>query len=339
MAKYLFAALSLLGASLLSSCSKEPVSPASSAVTAKQAADVRLVNGRVQFATLEAFERERTQLRKLQDAAGLDSWESSLGFTSLRRHALGEEQAANLQRRFLFPVFYATFINEAGEFQVGDNIYWYHEGFRYQATTEQELAAIKANPAQAQAKTPAGGLVIAPKGLAPTATPGGATERVQDSGDSLDKKYTFSTTAGIISYGTIVYTEFSLFLGSTFDSYLYLNIDIAAGRRGGNATVSRVIDYSLDLHAIAGYEHSWWYDDHNTELNSHIEQHAVAANGLLQVQLGYASCWYNNNGGRDYTTNGVNWDYQLYGYINTNVTGITPSVSFYAPASGNVLWP
>jgi hypothetical protein len=340
MNKSLFAVLPLLAASLLSSCSKEPVSPDASAVTAKQAADVRLVNGRVQFATPQAFERERTQLRKMQDAAGLDSWENNLNFTSLRRHTLSDEQgaAAGLQQHFLFPVFYATIINEVGEFQIGDNIYWYHDGFRYQAANEQELAAIKANPAQAQAKTPAGGVFITPKGLSTTPNPGGATERVQDSGDSVDKKYTYSTTAGLISYGTVVYTESSIFVGSTFDSYLYLNIDIAAGRRGGNASVSRVIDYSLDLHAIAGYEHSWWYDDHNTELNNHIEQHAVAANGLLQVQLGYASCWFNNNGGRSYTNNGVKWDYQLYGYINTNVTGITPNVSFYAPASGNLLW-
>ena len=334
MNKYLLVALPLLGSSLLSSCSKEPVSPTPSGVAAKQTADVRLVNGRVQFATPEAFERERTQLRKSQDATGLDTWESTLGFTSLRRHMLSKEskEATALQQRFLFPVFYATFINEAGEFQVGDAIFWYHDGFRYQAANEQELAAIKANPEQSESKTPAGGLFIAPKSFPASSTPGGAAERVQDSGDSVDKKYTSNTAAGVISYGTVVYTETNIFVFSSYDSYLYLNIDV------DGSSVSRVVDYSLDMHAIAGYQHSWWYDDHNTELNNHVEQHTVATNGLLQVQLGYALCYFNNNGGRTYTRNGVKWDYQLYGYINTNVTGITPNASFYAPSSGNLLW-
>lgn len=57
---------------------------------------------------------------------------------------------------FGFPIFYASLINPSGEYQIGDKIYWFHDGYKYEARSESELSSIKSSPSQATTKYVAG---------------------------------------------------------------------------------------------------------------------------------------------------------------------------------------
>lgn len=87
----------------------------------------------------------------------LDSWEKQLGFHSLRSLDITKQDPSTaLMNTFGFPNQYATLISQQGEYQIGNRISWFHEGFRYVAHSEEELAAIKANPSVATERFSAG---------------------------------------------------------------------------------------------------------------------------------------------------------------------------------------
>lgn len=160
---------------ILSSCSKQNDAEPTEQITAKT--DVSTLNGRLVFANQQSFDRVFNNLEEISthddSKKELALWESQHNFTSLRVAANDESahlaeldtqgkvaQAYKILTRFSFPSFYAAIINPSGEYQIGDKIYWFHDGFRYQAASESELAAIKNNPSQAQNKFAAGSYTV-----------------------------------------------------------------------------------------------------------------------------------------------------------------------------------
>ena len=103
-----------------------------------------------------SMEMVRTELWN-KDSKQIDEWEKSLKFISLRAESLGKESDGNnLLNEFGFPNQYAALINREGEYQVGNKIYWFNKGFKYEASSEEELVGIKENPSIAKNKFRAG---------------------------------------------------------------------------------------------------------------------------------------------------------------------------------------
>lgn len=149
-------AIMFSAACALSSCSKEPNAlPGPSAKTINVGTQV--VNGRIVFADIKEFEKVNESLWR-KNSQELDMWEKSLGFQSLRAVpvVMTETSAPGLMMEFGFPMQYAALINPKGEYQIGSKIYWFHEGFKYEASSEEELQRLKNNPSVAQHKYRAG---------------------------------------------------------------------------------------------------------------------------------------------------------------------------------------
>ena len=123
------------------------------------------------FPNREAFERTRKELeqRSHRREAEVNAWEEGLNFVSLRTAAISERfqleksqrehrlsPAYELMERFGFPEYYAVLISPAGEYQIENTIYWFHNGFKYAAASEEELNAIKHAPQLAKMKYAAG---------------------------------------------------------------------------------------------------------------------------------------------------------------------------------------
>lgn len=160
----------------VTSCTKEQVIQPTSLPNATTSA-IQVVNGRLLFTDLKAFEQARQTLENKMsqslDSQVLDTWESNLHYTSLRAVAALQSNGLeeldtqkkstaeyDLMAKFGFPAFYATLINPSGEYQIGNKIYWFHDGNKYEASSEDELASIKQNPLSAKVKYFAGTKII-----------------------------------------------------------------------------------------------------------------------------------------------------------------------------------
>lgn len=145
--------------------------------TVKQVEQISAANGRLVFSDYTAFNKTLEELHVLSEQKDgpmkLTDWENKFHFVSLRATGVTEgahlEQlqtnskptpATDLLNSFGFPITYATLINANGEYQIGQHIYWYHAGFKYQASSESELTAIKQNPASAKVKFKAGSVPL-----------------------------------------------------------------------------------------------------------------------------------------------------------------------------------
>jgi hypothetical protein len=148
----------------LGSCSKQQ-DPISSAATSSKSADFTLqANGRLLFPSNNAFNQTYEKVSKMSESQ-LESWLKEVGFHSLQEQRQPTHKnafAAQLDKDFGFPSAYSALISGAGEYQIGDRISWFHEGFRYIAHSEDELAAIKANPTVATEKFVAGPILVNP---------------------------------------------------------------------------------------------------------------------------------------------------------------------------------
>ena len=172
-------------------------------------AAIRVANGRVVFAEQKAFEQARTDLEQKshlrEGGQATDAWEKQINFHSLRTAAAQEEKnleqlqsehklspAHDLMEDFGFPDYYAALINDAGEYQVGTKIYWFHEGFKYEANSEKELASIKKNTSLAKTKYKAGSQILRKTLLPGNGSTGTTANRtVQSNNPYAYDKYTF----------------------------------------------------------------------------------------------------------------------------------------------------
>jgi hypothetical protein len=99
------------------------------------------------------FTNESSLQQVLQDLGGksdaqLDIWENGLGFTSVRSvnkvlvQSVSED--TKLTDDFDLPNFYASIVNEKGEFQIGDTVVFLNGGQSYYIPTSQE-SSLKTN--------------------------------------------------------------------------------------------------------------------------------------------------------------------------------------------------
>ena len=207
---------------------------------------MRLVNGRMAFANQSAFEQIRTELEQKSHLAKgeevITAWEEQAKFFSLRTAAAQEEKhleererkhepnpAHDLMENFGFPDYYAALLNSTGEYQVGDDIYWFHDGYKYKADSEAALTAIKKNPSSAKIKFRAGSHV-------------------------LGKTAVSEKEAGGVSANRTVQSNYPF----AYDKYTFLfdyQHDVNSKRRSIYATSVYSEDYGTDYAALTHY----WY--------------------------------------------------------------------------------
>ena len=202
----------------LSSCSKEPNALPEPSAKANSTG-VEVVGGRLVFADTKSFQKLNDDLWR-KNSQELAMWEQALGFQSLRaaRVTLDETSAPGLMMEFGFPMQYAALINPKGEYQIGDKIYWFHQGFKYEASSEEELQQIKSNPSTAKQKYHAG---IVPKSgkvshinLPDDSLTQNRTVRYNNGGSNGDSKYQYqfplwydNNSQRRLSFETFLYAE------------------------------------------------------------------------------------------------------------------------------------
>lgn len=151
-----------MGLLLVNGCSKmSDVSP--STEFTNPVGGVSVTNGRLVFADQKTFDAISNDVSGM-DGDKLSAWTKGNRFYSLRDAALSElpnlerliaqdkAPAYSLVTRFGFPSFYTAIINPLGEYQIGSKIYWFHDGFKHEVSSETELKAIKLNPASSAVK-------------------------------------------------------------------------------------------------------------------------------------------------------------------------------------------
>jgi hypothetical protein len=334
-----------------SSCSKKDAVSAE----ATQAA-VRVTNGRVIFANQQAFDATTNELWQ-KSPEQLNTWEQKLGFASLRTKYLADANqgpAASLMNKFQFPSSYATIINEAGEYQIADKIYWFHEGYKHEANSEAELQQLKSNPAASKVKFHADskpGKPIAVQVKKPGAGANGdmqTNSNTLNSGSGEDTRYNYTFfykdpnqyTRGNyrITYSTSVYTEDRG--PGHFYTVLSLPMRVEFEAAGGgwyNAGESRRYEYSLQLYANANYK---GYDS-RVDVRNTLNVITPFQDSNISVELGHADVYYPANCFFcNPTTEKIYWNYDLSGSLNTALTRpngsfVTYPVSATAP---NLLW-
>ncbi|GAA4039226.1 hypothetical protein GCM10022409_26070 [Hymenobacter glaciei] len=202
----------------LSGCSKESNALPEPAAKVSNAG-IQLVNGRLVFADIKSFQKAEEALWR-KNGHELELWEKALYFQSLRAApvTLDETSTPGLMMEFGFPMQYAALINPKGEYQIGDKIYWFHQGFKYEASSEEELQRIKNDPSIAKNKYQAGKVPMSGKVKHFTVTNPGSiqnrTVRNNNGGSAGDGKYPYqfplyydNNSQRRLSFETFLYAE------------------------------------------------------------------------------------------------------------------------------------
>lgn len=338
-------AAALLGAAFtLNSCSqKQEVSPSPQASVSK--ADVQVLNGRLVFADQPTFDRLQEALvqksRLKTSEQELAAWEQGLHFVSLRTSAAKEvahlealetagqpAPAHELLEAFGFPDTYAAVINPAGEYQVGTKIYWFHKGFKYEASSEAELAAIKQAPTQAKTKYEAGYRIIN-EGHPTTKT--AARTGQTNNPESYDKyvyNFNYQNDSGSrrrVIYATRVFSEYR---GSGFNSqnvytqYWYSSVSLlikyeyySFGRNrwypaGDSFNWSAMIN-KFTGNAYIPYDQNQSIGGNYAEFASYLQGNFT--NGLKSIELGNVIMAADAN--QSISSGSVYWSFEIAGGI------------------------
>lgn len=356
--KLVFTALLLVTAQFITSCqSTKPndVQP----LVGVAAPNYKVENDRIVFHDDASFRQLRDELLK-KNPADLLAWSKATGIKSLGASYLnGTEDSSNeMVNSFGFPLGLAMIINTKGEYQIGNKICWYHEGFRHEAADEQGLANIKSNPENSTSKFIAGVRKIEKVIPDKSARVYGRKER-----DSRDNKYTqILSLIGVPQrrrhiFSTSIYTEryvssypnsIQYFTALDFGIYLeYETQDFFGNWVWRQTQDNRQINYDLQLDAICTVPNSTGVSSSapNFVGISKRIQDSSFRNSVYLTTLAAADMWVQRDPVISYDDDSAEWDYTITGSISQENTGNTipgqggapgPQPAVYA-VSGN-LW-
>lgn len=373
--KFLFLILGLAGTMV--SCSKKDTVQPIDVATPTGTSQVKVVDGRLVFADQKALDQVRSELRtlalKTPSGKTLDSWEQSIGFKSLRANAAKEAvnletkqtenqatPAYDLVSKFGFPNFIASIINPAGEYQVGDKIYWFHDNVKYQANSESELAGIKQNPSLATTKSYAGLSKASPdngpsKGTAnpQPSTPEnpivGTNQVTISANGGTDNYRTYVSPTFLLNgdpgsqrhtvYALRVYTEAE---DGGYYTVLYLQIIYqyySNGRRSWYAANGNFWSYDVNVQYTGSITGVSAFDTpygpvgytNNTPTSGSLIANGSYSTGEINLQMGAAHIRID---GANSSNTGVQyWNVSVGGYINGNATNANPYQGYYVNSS------
>jgi hypothetical protein len=302
----------------LSSCSKKDTVDSLSITAPAQDVKV-LANGRLAFADTKAFNQALTTMSAMASPE-LDKWEKNLGFHSLRQSTAPE--SAKLLNEFGFSGQYAALISEAGEYQIGDRISWFHDGFRYVANSEQELADIKANPTTATEKFSAGLVKHTSKGQA-------AAREIRNS-DNQEGDGRYNGQEVTIGPGSV--------RKLSFESILYCE-DVSD--RYTHAFAQRVWYTSISINEYYEYHSSragTWYraDDYPRTTSYNLNATAtINGSGFYQYNSANPSNVYNYDA---YVTNSISLNQYAHGGTNDFRTTVISALIGSISRPGTMYW-
>lgn len=339
------------GSLSLVSCAKDE-----SIAQPKVTTGVKIVNGRLAFADQKAFDNVNAQLWQ-KSSAEMNQWEKSVGFNSLRtRYAQQpnaqqpnaqqpiKSPAAVLMEKFGFPPSYATLINEAGEYQIGDTIFWFHENFKHGVASEEELALVKQNPAISKVKYSAG---IVPE---KTITGNAITNTGTLSGNSGDTRYyhgfyykpanQWTTGTYRIIYQTESYAEQRAFghFFTTLTLKMKLEFEAAGGGwyKPGTADI-RGFGWDLTMYSNVRYR-----DQGRVYVNNRLVRQVINNIDDSWLELGRADVYASSCFTCGPSVSNIQWNYDLYGSIFSTTprpeSGLPPEVYNVTATAPNMLW-
>lgn len=299
---------------------------------------VKLVDNRVVFSDEKAFLSTLQELGS-KSTVQLNAWEKDLSFTSLRSKWImnsEDTELPNSLKSFGFPDQLASVINQDGEYQIGNEISWFHNGYRYVAASEQELQKIKLNPDASVKKYEAGSHVA--KKLDSRA-------RINYVGSNsgrlayYQKEIYYTGSSGAIRkfvYEIYVYTqEQSTDISGTKKYYTSLYLPIKLEYRSGNtyrpAGERRTISYNVTFNGT--FSDPWFYGTKPTFTNLNFSGSNITQSSDLQITLGSATVYYPSQS----TAGNVQWDVNVDGNISSYMTDDTVPSNAY-PVSGYPLW-
>jgi hypothetical protein len=337
-------------ASTLFSCSqKEQIQPAATVLSdTALSSSVKVANGRLVFANMTAFEQTYNDLTKLKGNEPFATWEKQFQFSSLRAASNVEiahleeldsqgkhAPAYELMNKFGFPVAYSSIINSNGEYQVGDDIYWFHDGFKYLAKSEDELAAIKSNPSTAKVKFSAGSKSISVKKVS------NVGDRTYGYGQFSDDKYIYpfsltndSRNRRRIIYCAYVYKEaqgerqpgFFFYKSEIYIRIKYEYFSDGTGNwyqaKGQNFTYNANFSYDATCSApCVGIPF--------TTKTGRINEQVSFDTGLWDLRLATenfteaTNCAYNGS-----NVDNIRWDFEVYGTISSYPAAYFPGTQY-----------
>lgn len=252
-----------------------------------------------------------------------------------------------LMEGFGFPDSYATLISPSGEYQIGTKVYWFHDGFKYEAGSREELSSIKLNPSLAKYKTKAGSELIKCK---TKYTPANLTQ--QNGGYDFDKyafqfywkqelrslrRITFATNVYSESYGTD-YGAIQHF----WYSYIYIKFKYDYYSTGSNRWYPRNDEQftwftSHDFTGIVGMPDL--ISNGGQKTRSYYDGGSFS-NGRKSIELASdALSSYDNGNPNRHSAADVRWTFEITGRIYGYPTYDYPNGYFnLGEGGGQVLW-
>ena len=323
--------------------------------------NVKVVNARLVFTDDESFKKIREDLWQ-KTSQELTAWENRLRFNSLRVKNINIQDtlSSGLMKEFGFPAQYAALINQNGEYQVGSKIYWFYDGFKYEASSESELARIKKNPSLATQKYETGKHIVSVKHMT---LPANRTTRNGSSGGDgrYQTAFLLNNDGGSqrrLSLETFIFSEVTsynpVYPGSSYNRTIYTSVVIneyceyysRGSRRWYRSGDQRSTSYDLNT--------TGWASGSNFAPPSGNSAQPVGAKGTpsnaggrittsnelhsnSDFQRGVANAVFYSEGDTNFA--GILWDFEITGSYQAYLTG--DSYKFYPNHTlglNGVLW-
>ncbi|WP_338766390.1 hypothetical protein WAF17_03675 [Bernardetia sp. ABR2-2B] len=241
----------------------------------------------------------------------LENWSKSNTVKSLLITGVSEEF-----EQFNFPTAFKAIINENGEYQIGNSIVWYNDGFKYFVNNEEELKSIKENPSLSTKKAKVESKIVGKMPSLQRVVLGANTidarhqrEFFQNNNSGSKRKYVHE----LVTYTEYLGAYHPIFgNGYTIISYLYLNIKLEykGNRRRSRwkpAGESRRVFYSLSGSSTISF------DGLSQPTNSFNFSEDLTRSGDRQLSLGGFSTGFE--------TKSPVWTVEVNGFIDHSVVG------------------
>lgn len=182
-------------------------------------------------------------------------------------------------QEFGFPPSYATIINRQGEYQIGNKIYWFHNKYKFEVNSEEELLKVKSNPDSYKNKTLTKSTIISEESI--------LTGTSNRSWQNADQVYSTNVYTSIvtkeISPNFIINNQSGSVRRFTYGTRMYAE---ALGLSNGNQTYDTYMFIYVALEYYSFGRKRWYLEDEPFRLDYGFTVDANAYNALRGVSFG-----------------------------------------------------
>ncbi|RTQ53634.1 hypothetical protein EJV47_02540 [Hymenobacter gummosus] len=317
----------LLAASLaggLAGCAKQDEDVAPTAKLSVATSDIRVVDGRLVFKDYQSFTKALDELKNRPEAE-LTAWEKARGFSSLRRS--DEAAASSLREEFGFPQQWATLINARGEYQIGNQYFWYHAGEKHEFNFLADMQAVQRGQSVAHFASAAG--------RTPVSSSSTASRTTMETNSGRDGKYQYDFcmwgncgSRRKIVYETYAYADYNSSAQGYFTTLL-LDVKLEFRNSKGQWRVAgetRDVNVAISGDAFAYTDYGYCQTSYSAPIYVNYSSQSNSNSSLTLSQGFVSSCGAPAR---------VYWNFSVNGSINSWITS-DPGNAF--PISGTDLW-